>query len=626
MLKKFTITFFLALTFLISFAGDNDPRLVLNEKLAPFYHGVASGDPLQDAVIIWTRVSTTAPSVQVEWEMSRDTSFATPNLVATGSTTTDASKDCTVKIDVTGLESNTFYYYRFKADGKYSTVGRTKTAPTADEVDQLRFASVSCSNFQHGYFNVYDVLKDRNDIDAILHLGDYIYEYGPGEYGDIRNHIPNKEMVELMDYRTRYSQYRLDPMLRDLHQQYPFIVMWDDHESADDSYHEGADNHDPNEGDWEDRIAASAQAYNEWLPIRTQDNNNLKIFRKFSYGDLADIFALDTRIAGRDEQLGFFDPIFNPDAYNDTSRQLLGTEQLEWLRENLTASTAKWKIVAQQVMMSPLKVFNVVVNTDQWDGYPAERQRFFDIINENDIDNVVVLTGDIHTSWAMDLPFGEERYVPSTGENSAAVEFVTTSVTSPGFPFSVPTGFIREENKNIKFINVVNHGYSLLNLDDEKAQNDYYYIKTVEEKDDFVRYGRGYYTENGANKLTRTDDATESIYPPAIFAPDPLDTMITDTTDTTTAIFISNINVTGIFPNPIKDNWVNLQFFVQQKELVTIQLFDMAGQLLIEKELGLLARGIYNEFLELPDLAAGSYNIAFQHGNKSIAKTLIKIE
>lgn len=624
MIKTFTLSILLALICSFSFAGEDDPRLDLNPLLAPFYHGVASGDPLQDAVIIWTRVTSTEPTIEVSWEVSTDTSFAPGNIVASGNTTTNASKDCTVKIDVTGLSSNTFYFYRFKTGDTYSMIGRTKTAPSANDSDQLRFATVSCSSFQHGYFNAYDRIKDRNDIDAIFHLGDYVYEYGPGEYGDLRDHLPDKEMVELMDYRTRYSQYRLDPSLRNLHQQYPFITTWDDHESADNSYRHGAENHTPGtEGDWEDRLTGAAQAYSEWLPIRNPDpNDDKKIYRKLSYGNLADIFVLDTRIIGRDEQLSFFDQL-DPATFNDTSRQLLGHEQLAWLKEGLANSTAKWKIIAQQVMVAPFRAFDIVLNVDQWDGYSAERARLFDFIASEGIDNVVVLTGDIHSSWAMDLPLGPNPYNPITGENSVAVEFVTTSVTSPGIPLGSLANIIKNENKHIKHVNLTDHGYTLLNLTDEKAQNDYYFVKTIEERDEDVRYAQSFYAEDGDNHITRTDEATESIYPPAILAPDPTDT---STNNPTVGLLESNIKITGLYPNPVVKNKVNVQFFVEQKENVTIQLIDQAGHIVASKNFGERPRGIFIEIFEMPNISAGSYILALQHGNKIAGQSLIKLQ
>ena len=213
---------------------------LFDPALAPFYHGVASGDPLSDRVIIWTRVTTDANAAEVTWRVATDTALA--NIVAQGIETTDASKDFTVKVDVTGLDAGTTYYYAFETEGSFSIIGRTKTAP-AGEVNQLKFVLVSCSNYTQGYFNVYEEIAKRNDLDAVFHVGDYIYEYGEGVFTDPtlteRKHFPSTEIIVLEDYRARYGQYRLDPGLRKVHQQHPFIVTWDDHEVTNDTYNEG---------------------------------------------------------------------------------------------------------------------------------------------------------------------------------------------------------------------------------------------------------------------------------------------------------------------------------------------------------------------------------------------------
>jgi len=624
MQKIFTLLFALLFVLNTGMANDPDHRMDLNPLLAPFYHGVASGDPLKDAVIIWTRVTTTDASVDVSWEMSTDTSFASTNIIATGSSTTDAGKDYTVKVDVPGLTSNTYYYYRFMALGETSMIGRTKTAPSADDVDQVRFATVSCSSWQHGYFNAYQEIADRNDVDAVLHLGDYIYEYGPGEYGDTRDHEPPMEIIDLVDYRTRYAQYRLDPMVRNIHQQYPFITVWDDHESADNSWRNGAENHTEGaEGSWEERLSKAAQVYHEWLPIRSPDpGNDIKIYRKFSYGDLADIFVLDTRIIGRDEQLGFIEQL-DPDEINNPERQLLGEEQLNWLKDGLSNSTAKWKILAQQVMVGPFRIFDVVLNSDQWDGYAAERDRLFSFVEDNNIDNIVVLTGDIHTSWAMDLPLGSETYVPSTGENSVGVEFVTTSVTSPGFPIGFVAELIKDYNKHMKYVELTSHGYTLLNLTDGLAGNEYHFVREIEQPSDDAFYRITYYTEDGDNHLQWTFEQSESIYPLPIQAPDPTDT---SNNIITPVILSANIEVTGVYPNPVIGDYLQIQFFLQEADEITIELHDMAGSMILSEPLGARDRGIYIHGLDLPKMASGSYAVVFRSGNNITSQSIIKID
>ena len=597
-------------------ANDDDRRMELDPRLAPFYHGVASGDPLQDAVILWTRVTTEEAQAEVLWEIATSANFGS-DIVASGSTSTSADKDYTIKVDATGLASNTFYYYRFNYDGDYSMVGRTKTAPTADEVDQLRFATVSCSNWQHGYFNAYNRITERNDIDAVLHLGDYIYEYGPGEYGDERPHDPPYEMVELGDYRTRYAQYRLDPALRDIHQQYPFITTWDDHESADNSWRHGAENHQASEGDWEERLTSAAQAYSEWLPIRLPDPDDAKkIYRSFNYGNLAEIFVLDTRIIGRDEQLDFLSAL-DPNNANDPDRQLLGEAQLSWLEDGLVNSTAQWKVLMQQVMVGPFKVFGLVLNSDQWDGYGGERARVFDIIESNEIDNIVVLTGDIHTTWAMDLPFASEPYDPVTGANSLGVEFVTTSVTSPGFPIGFVDGVLYNNNKHMKYIQLTLRGFGLLDLSADKAQNDIYFTGSVSDLNNYIDYRVGFFTEDGANTLQQTYERTESIYEPAEPAPDPFD-------DIPTPVTVGNVEVTGIYPNPLSGSVLQVQYFVQEDADIDLEIYDVGGQVRYSEKLGQKPRGIYMHSTRIPDLATGTYMLVIRQGDAIASQKLIK--
>ena len=517
---------------------------LFDPALEPFYHGVASGDPLSDRVIIWTRVTMDQPSVDINWTVATDTELT--NVVATGMFSTDASRDYTVKVDVDGLSPNTTYYYVFETGGKYSLIGRTKTAPI-EEVDNLKFALVSCSNHPEGYFNVYGRIADRNDLDAVFHVGDYIYEYGEGTFGDTtladRLPIPSTEIITLQDYRARYGQYRLDAQLRRAHQQHPWIVTWDDHEITNDTYNEGAENHNEGEGDFFVRKAAAKKAYFEWLPIR--ENDGQKVFRDFSYGGLADVIVLDTRHEDRSIQPT---SMLQPD-FNDL-RSLLGEEQKAWLFDKLSSSTAKWKIVPQQVMIAPFNVgFAAADITDEaqvlgteaifldiWDGYPAERQQIFNYIAEQNIDNVVILSGDIHSSFANDLtatpvfyplpdfsylPVANPAYDPVTGAGSVGVEFVTPSVTSDnfdeavgpevsaGFEFAINnnlelppgSGQLFNYNPHIKYNDLDRNGYVVVDIKPEGVQGDFFYVSGIKEVMDGETFGAGYITQDGANHL-----------------------------------------------------------------------------------------------------------------------------
>lgn len=476
---------------------DDLPEYSYEGELGPediFTHGVASGDPLADAVVIWTRVSTSdgAP-VTVWYEVSRTADFT--ERVSVGEFIADADRDHTVKLDVIDLEPGRTYYYRFFALGRESAIGRTRTA---GDFDRLRFGIVSCSSFNWGYFHSYRQLAEQPDLDAVLHLGDYIYEYGTGYYGDVRPSEPEGEMVSLADYRTRYSQYRRDADLQAVHRQHPFIVVWDDHESTDNSFAEGAANHQPStEGDWETRKAAARQAYLEWLPLREFEGG--RIYRAFQYGSLVDLVMLDTRIEGRDEQAAMGDVA----SYDDPERTLLGETQEAWLSDQLVASQATWRIIGQQVIFAQWTLGGSPLNADAWDGYSATRDRVLDTIEGNSIDNVVILTGDVHSSWVFDVPRDgfSDAYDGETGEGSLAVEFVCTSVTSPAI--NVPASILVDSNPHLKYGDLARRGYMVLDVTAERTHCTIWnFDEGVESPDDQAPVlGAVYETLAGSNRV-----------------------------------------------------------------------------------------------------------------------------
>ncbi|MBY8966524.1 MAG: alkaline phosphatase D family protein [Algiphilus sp.] len=569
-----------------------------------FRHGVASGDPLDDRVIVWTRVTTEQPrAVPVLLEMALDPDFGT--VVVSQQSMAAPERDQTVKLDVAGLSSGTTYYYRFSALGATSPVGRTRTAPTGP-TERLRLGIVSCSSLAHGFFNAYRLLARRADIDCVLHLGDYIYEYGTGEYGNVRAYEPSTEILTLSDYRQRYSQYRQDPDLSELHRQHPMIAVWDDHETTDNSFRDNAKNHteqtesDPGEGCWVQRKAWAIQAYREWMPIRDnladyvapqscddqRDPERIKaqerIWRRFSFGDLVDLHMLDTRLFDRDiarrpnvlttagspaginsandvQDNGLF---ANCAAPYDEDYSNIGDAQLDWLLSGLKESQARWKLVGQQVMFGQLKVLglpeagcalpntgdvvsllentapdsplsavlgavvdqlptvsasSLYLNGDQWDGYPSGRKAILDTLRDNAIDNTVVLTGDIHTSWAIDIsddPNNPASYNPITGAGAQAVEFVCTSVTSPGLdPLDGVSDVLRLNNPHMKYINLARRGYMVLDVTTERCQGEWYYVETVTEPGvDGESLGAAFFTASGDNHLQEAASASE---PPA---------------------------------------------------------------------------------------------------------------
>lgn len=451
-----------------------------------FSHGLASGDPTMEAVILWTRVSTAnGEQTEVWYEISENLGFT--QRVDAGFFQTDGDIDHTVKVDVEGLQAGRTYYYRFFCQGRQSVVGRTRTA-SAVGAERARFVVCSCSSLAHGYFHAYEKMAQRNDIDAVIHLGDYIYEYGTAEYGNVRPYEPAHEILTLTDYRTRYAQYRRDPQLQAAHRQHPFIAIWDDHETADNSWSDGAGNHTEGvEGAWSDRKSAAVQTYNEWMPIRAGEPE-LRIYRTLKYGDLLDLILLDTRLWGRDEQGGLGDRL----VHTDPTRSLLGADQEAWLDDQMRTSTARWRVLGQQVMVGNYKGSGLpdsqgggsILNSDQWDGYQGARNRLFDSIRSGER-NVVILTGDIHSSWAHDIapdPNNLESYNPATGEGSIAVEYVVPAITSPGFPELVGPGLAnaaKGNNPTLKWAELTKRGYLLLDVSRERVQGAWYHLDSI---------------------------------------------------------------------------------------------------------------------------------------------------
>lgn len=497
-----------------------------------FQHGVASGDPLADRVILWTRVSPAAASatVVVEYRVASDPSMA--RVIQRGRLQTDASRDHTVKIDVAGLKAGTTYYYQFSSQGQLSPVGRTRTLPEG-RTARLRMAVASCSNHAYGFFNAYRRIALRADLDVVIHLGDYLYEYGDGVYGSARTTEPPTEIVTLADYRARHAQYKRDADLQAVHRQHPMIAIWDDHEVSNDAYRDGAENHtEGTEGPWAVRVAAGLKAYYEWMPVRVVDRGDLRRNnRSFRFGDLLDLAVLEERLSARSQQLpAAVAPAATPlgagftqnGPFADPTRTLLGEAQEEWLSGKLRAPDTRWKFIGQGVMFAQLKGVGaanaagggVFLNADQWDGYQPARNRIYDVIKAGDgrppIDNVVVLTGDIHTSWAADLTQDPNNpdvtsggYDPLTGEGSRAVEFVGTSITSPGVddPGNGIANFLRSLNPHFKYIDLNRRGYMLVDVTHERAVCEWWYVDTVASVSDIETFGVAFEVRAGSNRL-----------------------------------------------------------------------------------------------------------------------------
>ncbi|MEU3468082.1 alkaline phosphatase D family protein [Streptomyces sp. NPDC006687] len=506
------------------------------EAAPAFLHGVASGDPLPDGVLLWTRVtpvpeavpgSGLGPDTAVGWEVAEDKAFS--RVVARGAVTASAASDHTVKVDVRGLRPHTPYWYRFTAGATVSPVARTLTAPAADAATPgIRFGVVSCSNWESGYFSAYRHLAARTDLDAVLHLGDYIYEYQTGEYPAakyvVRQHEPKNEIITLADYRTRHGQYKTDRDAQALHAAHPIVAIWDDHEFADNAWSGGANNHTPGtEGDWASRAAAAKQAYFEWMPVRTSVAGT--VYRRLRFGSLADLHLLDLR-SFRSEQAKA-----GSGAVDDPERTITGRAQLDWLKAGLAGSTATWKLVGTSVMISPvafgslpahilgplahllgLAEGGLAVNSDQWDGYTDDRKELLGHLKDRNIKNTVFLTGDIHMAWANDVPVNMATY---PGSGTAATEFVVTSVTSDNIddtlhvlPHTVSLAAeaaVKAANWHVKWLDMDSHGYGVLDVTAERSQMDYYVVSDKRRQDATSSWARSYRTLNGTQKVERVD-------------------------------------------------------------------------------------------------------------------------
>lgn len=470
--------------------------------ILPFGHGVASGDPTPTNVVIWTRVTPTAealpgsgvgPACTVRWQVARDAAFS--DIAAQGEVQTGPAIDHTVHVDVGGLTPATTYFYRFQFaggdyDGVLSPVGRTWTAPTADaHTDRLNAVVASCANWESGFFSAYrDIARraEAGEIDLVIFLGDYIYEYARGEYvgkrGAVRNHQPAHEITSLADYRIRYGTYRTDPNLQAAHAMCPWVVTWDDHEIANNAWRGGAENHTEGaEGTWVDRRAAAMQAYFEWLPMRaTNPSENGHIYRTLRFGDLVDLTMMDLRTY-RDEEQNLLQWLAG-----NLNETMMGSEQFNWVTEQAQSSTAKWLVLGNSVMFSPMTLLGLrnnpqtcaiadflagrtsdglPINGDQWDGYAKERNRLMEVLDGISA-QVLFVTGDVHSEWA--------HSVRLNGREIGA-ELVCSSISAPNVDeqLKLPVdnalsvlaeGVLRHENPGVQHVDLDAHGYALAEI------------------------------------------------------------------------------------------------------------------------------------------------------------------
>lgn len=486
-----------------------------------FTHNVASGEPRQHSVMLWTRYLPGAgDSGRLSWQISSDAEFG--RIAADGVATASEEHDFCVKPVADGLQPGRWYYFRFRdTRGNYSPVGRTRTLP-AGATASFRLGLFSCSNLPFGWFNAYGHAAARRDIDLMVHVGDYLYEYNRGRYPTAAEALPGRviepatEIIHLADYRLRYAAYRADPDLQRLHQYFPMIAMWDDHESANDSWQNGAQNHQPAaEGPWPERKAAAVRAYREWLPVSDETWDSYEI------GDLATLFRPETRLTARSRSFYLREVLenqqdraaalaaFRDGPWQDPARTLMGPQQEAWLADGLRRSVGqrtKWQVLAQQVILGSMAMppeaanwlrpdatagaraflanaidagrAGVPAGLDSWDGYPAARRRLLRSALDADA-NLVVLSGDSHNAWAFDHDLDGHR---------AGIEIAGTSVTSPGneddFPGVAPDLAARAmvaRNPQLKWTNLHQRGYSTLHLTPQRATAEWVFMHTIRE-------------------------------------------------------------------------------------------------------------------------------------------------
>ncbi len=458
------------------------PQVASASSTGPFRHGVASGDPDATSVVLWTRV-TTSGDVTLVVEVAEDLGFT--RLVGRGELVTGPDRDHTAKWLATGLQPGRTFYYRFRMDSDISPTGRARTLPTGS-LDRLGIALASCSNYAFGYFNAYEAIAHDPAVDFVLHTGDYLYEYGQDSWGDDiartmgRRHDPAHEIVSLSDYRRRHAQYKTDAGAQAMHAAHTFMACWDDHESTNNPWTGGAQNHQPDrEGDWEARRAASIQAYFEWMPVREPEwlnqpgRTRMQFWRSYSFGDLATLTTLETRHTARAEQVDYL-PLapFIDDAAHIARfrREVLGAEGRRMISEECEADLAQalsasvaggqpWRLVGNAIPIARTDVPDLVAlgvlpdpfaadapftgnaldnarllaakgraglpfYPDTWDGYPWARERLYDLSRNAGAGDLIFLTGDSHSFWANSLKDAAGR--------PAGLELGTAGITSPG--------------------------------------------------------------------------------------------------------------------------------------------------------------------------------------------------
>ena len=518
-----------------------------SDDVVQFAYGVASGDPLSDRVILWThaKYAGKTDNVALTYQVATDNAFSTTSVVQSGFVIATASTNFTAKVDATGLEAGKTYFYRFKAGSTLSPVGKTRTLP-ASTATEVKFAVFSCANYPEGFFHVYG-LASQSDAQYAIHLGDYLYEYPSGTYPTSptasRIHDPSTEIYSLADYRTRHAQYKTDPDLKVLHASMPMIAVWDDHEVANDTYKDGAENHNAStEGSFSARKAAALQAYHEWMPVRTGSDQNIN-YRSFDFGSVLSLHMLDTRLIGRDKQVEFTDLLTPSTAATaqatlySATRELMGSTQSTWLTGKITSSTATWQVLGQQVLMArmefPVSVLSALnpatltdaaalatglasitayvtakntpassrtttqvglmnttlnpklgYNLDAWDGYPVAREKLLATVAAAN-KKLVVLSGDTHNAWHSQLTLAGYISASQAGLK-VGEEFATPSVSSVGLEsyFStLPSANVKSIYESVvddlKWMDPSRRGYLKMTFTKTQAKGEWVFVNSV---------------------------------------------------------------------------------------------------------------------------------------------------
>lgn len=570
------------------------PRIFGDTLHAPFYHGVASGDPLSDAVIIWTRItpdSITSPPIGVNYQVSTDSSFL--SIIQAGTILADSSENWTLKKDVVGLLPNQVYYYRFDdGNGHYSQTGRTRTAPTG-AVSSLKFAVFSCSSIYSGYFNSYARVAEKSgNLNAAIHVGDYIYDFVDSDE-EIRVPTPYPSVpITLDEWRQRQAYYLLDPDLRNARASLPWICLWDNHDQECGGIPACT-------------LNPGIEAFYEWLPIRQPDTTQpMIIYRNFEFGDLAEIFVSDVLMFRQ------------ADTLSNGEYNLLGTNQSNWLKQGLLNTSSRWKLIPQQRMVGgwytngiPSWILDLVPNDGSvfdlgsWDGYPGTKADMMNFIRSNFINDVIFLSGDAHVSIAQDLvedPHNTSLYDPVTGAGSAGVEFLPTSITrgnldeggAPLGAFSLFNDLDRYANPQHQFTDFFNHGYGLLNIMQDSSIAEFWYCpKLYESGQDslgatlVVKHNENHWSRNSGYSGVDVNQSPQLL----------------------------------LFPNPTHE-FLTMQFLNQGPDSFTIRMVDLYGKVVYNEEVLHLNMGNMH-ILNVTELADGMY---FVELNGKVVSKFIK--